>query len=397
MSSFGKRQSFGIEPVAAIRPVRPTAAAPAAEVPPKFPLFTATVALTLCAIFTAQFFLTDHTGVSFGYRYAVTWGGVDRHLVIDKLEWWRIFTAPWLHGSIDHLIGNIITLVVAGTVLERHIGSWWLAAVYVIGALAGSIASIIMNDPRMVSVGASGAIIALVVLVYALSHHVCLQAHAKRLRRVALFVLLPALAPSAAHGAAQIDVGAHCGGFLAGLAMAFLLLIIWDESERMPGGQTFAAGAAALGIGLAAAAGMQTLSVAPLYREQSMALAPEAVITDSEALLRDGAALEARYPHDPMLRLALSVQALRGRRYAEAEYHAKQGLQERALLTEFFPHGVEYRLQAMLAIALLGQQQFTDALEAAAPACKDPATGSALAKMKLCSGLLKAENQAISR
>lgn len=298
-----------------------------------------------------------------------------------------------LHVSAN---SHFITLVIAGTVLERHIGSWWLAAVYVIGALGGSIASIIMNDPGMVSVGASGAIIALVVLVYALSHHVCLQAHAKRLRRVALLVLLPALAPSAAHGATQIDVGAHCGGFFAGLALAFLLLIIWNESEPMPGGQTFAAGAAVLGIGLAVVAGVQTFSFAPAYLERATALMPEATINDKEALVRDGTALVARYPRDPMLRLALSVQALQERRYAEAEYHAKLGLQERALLTEFFPHGVEYRLQGMLAVALLGQLQFTDALEAAAPACKDPAMGSALAKMKLCGGLLKAENQAIS-
>jgi membrane associated rhomboid family serine protease len=395
MSSFGKRQSFGITP---LPPVWPAAAAPAAiEVPPKFPFFTAAVALALCAIYAAQFYLTNHSATAFTFRDAVTWGGIDRYLVIEKHEWWRIFTAPWLHASIYHLTGNLITLVVAGTVLERHIGSWWLAAVYVTGALAGSIASIIMNDPRMVSEGASAAIIALVVLVYALSYHVCLQAHAKRLRRIALFVLLPALVPSAAHGAVQIDIGAHCGGFLAGLAAAFLLLIIWDESEPMPGGQTFAAAAAAFGLGLATIAGMQTLSAAQIYLEQARALVPESIIKDSNALARDGAALSVRYPHDPMLRLNLSVQALQGRRYAEAEYQAKLGLQERALLSEFFPQGIEYRLQAMLAIALLGQQQFTDALEAAAPACRDPAMRRGLAKLKLCKGVPNAKNQAISR
>jgi membrane associated rhomboid family serine protease len=82
-------------------------------------------------------------------------------------------------------------------------------------------------------VGASGAIMALVTMVYCLSYHASLADHAKRLRRLALLTLIPAVAPSAAHGAMLIVVGAHFGGFVVGLIFSFVLLILWDEEAPM--------------------------------------------------------------------------------------------------------------------------------------------------------------------
>lgn len=390
MSSFGKRQSFGLRPAERWNYVQPPAPVEQshtiAERPLKFPVVTATLTLVLCALYAAQICLTGRPGEPFGFREAVTWGGISHHLVVDQQQWWRLFTAPWLHSSVDHLVGNVITLVVAGTLLERHIGAAWLAGVYFAGALGGSIGSIMLSDPQMVSVGASGAIMALVAMVYALSHHVALLTHAKRLRRLALFILIPALAPSAAHGVTQIDVGAHFGGLMVGLATAFLLLIIWDESKPMPGGRPAAASVAVIGVAFALFAGFAALVHAPAYLERLAALAPAAVLKDDTAISRDAFDLQQRYPHDPLLRLASAVQALHVRRYADAEYQARLGLAEHEILTDFFPRQLEYRLQGVLAVALLEQGQRDAAIEAAATACAAPDIGPALTKLKLCGG-----------
>ena len=387
-ASFGKRQSFGQRPVERYTYVRPAAvAAPSVEPaavalhPPKIPFFTAGLTLALCAIYAGQIYLT---GEAFGFRDAVTWGGIDRHLVADGHEWWRVLTAPWLHGSIDHLIGNLIALIVAGAILERHIGTAWLAAIYFAGGIGGSIGSMVMNDPRMVSVGASGAIMALVTLVFALTFHVCLQDHARRLRRLALFTIIPALAPSAAHGVQEIDVGAHFGGFVVGMTAAYLLLVIWNESEPLPAGRLLARGfAVATGL-LALFAGLQVAQHAPAYAERAKALAPVTILSNDEAVARDSIDLLLRYPHDPVLRLVLAIQAMKERRYGDAESHARAGRDERDLLTTFFPHQIDDKLQAALALALLGERRIADAIEAAQPVCNVADYQAILQEAKLC-------------
>lgn len=302
-----------------------------------------------------------------------------------------MFTASWLHGSIDHLIGNLLALAVAGTILERHIGTTWLAAIYLAGGIAGSIGSMVLGDPHMVGVGASGAIMALVALVFALSFHASLANHAKRLRRLSLFTLVPALAPSAAHGAQIIDVGAHFGGLLAGMGAAYVLFFLWNEEKPIPEGREFAATLAVVFAALATVSATQIAIHAPEYQARMAALAPLSAL-DEKVLPGQGPALLARYPHDPGLRLALSLAALKSERYGSAETDARAGLQEKAALLEFFPPQTEQQLQIMLALALLGQGRKAAAMEAAEPVCNSTLS-AILTEARLCAGSSSPEHR----
>lgn len=371
-SSFGKRPSFGQEVrTAYARPqpahFRETRVAEVAAVQRPWPLFTLAVALVLAAIYWGEVQLAGSWSMDFAQ--AAGFGGIDRHLVVDGQEWWRLFTAAWLHGSPDHLIGNLITLLVAGVILERHIGSAWLAACYLIGGIGGSIGSMALGDPRMVSVGASGAIMALVTMVYGLSYHVSLQAHAKRLRRLALFTLIPAIAPSAAHGAMMIDVGAHFGGFVVGLIFAFALLILWDEEAPLPGFRALAACVAIVAGAALTVAGVEVGAQYPAAQARIAMLVPSATLEKPETVERDGLELLRRYPHDPALRLALALQAFKAQRYGDAEAHARAGIAEHEMLVAAFPRALDDKLQALLALSLLGQRRKADAVDAAQPVC----------------------------
>ena len=75
-------------------------------------------------------------------------------------EWWRLFTATMLHGSAEHLTGNLVTFLLVGFLLEPMIGIGWFAAIYFTGGFAGAVLSTLLNGPDMLSVGASGAIMA---------------------------------------------------------------------------------------------------------------------------------------------------------------------------------------------------------------------------------------------
>ena len=68
-------------------------------------------------------------------RDLVAMGGVDGKLVFTDHEWWRVFTAPLLHASPSHIIGNTIALLFAGFILEPIVGPGWFGALFAVSAL----------------------------------------------------------------------------------------------------------------------------------------------------------------------------------------------------------------------------------------------------------------------
>ena len=79
-------------------------------------------------------------------------GASDRAMVLGQGEWWRLFTAPFLHGSASHIAGNLTVLLVAGPLLESAVGSGWFAAIYMAGGLGGSLFSLFAGPADMLSV-----------------------------------------------------------------------------------------------------------------------------------------------------------------------------------------------------------------------------------------------------
>src|SRR5947208_4083413 len=74
-------------------------------------------------------------------------------------EYWRLLTAPWLHGGLDHLVGNGVALFILGMVCEHAFGGRQFAVLYVLSSVAGSVVSGGVSPGP--SVGASGAIFGL--------------------------------------------------------------------------------------------------------------------------------------------------------------------------------------------------------------------------------------------
>ena len=140
-------------------------------------------------------------------------GALQRSYVLDG-EVWRLWSAAFLHGSTEHLVGNMIALYILGMALEHGVGRWPMIFLYMAGATVASLFSIMSGDHP--SVGASGAIFALMGGLVSL-----LRVHRKKLKmrdnRIMSAVwiwggvqlLLGAADP-------RIDNAAHLGGFLAG-------------------------------------------------------------------------------------------------------------------------------------------------------------------------------------
>ena len=126
----------------------------------------------LAAVFTVELlFGVDHGGSAFepSVGTLIALGGLNGTLVLHDGEWYRLFSAPLLHGGMVHLGMNGLALLISGGLLERLVGRAWLLALFAIGALGGSLMSLAINPPTLVSVGASGAIMGLLAAGLVLS------------------------------------------------------------------------------------------------------------------------------------------------------------------------------------------------------------------------------------
>ncbi|CCJ05838.1 rhomboid family intramembrane serine protease [Methylocystis sp. SC2] len=175
----------------------------------------------------------------------VQFGGVFR-LAVDQGEWLRIFSAPLLHASFEHLLLNCIALWIVGVRFERYVGSGWFGAVFAGSAIAGSLMSLAFNPPNLVSVGASGGIVGLFAATALASRHFPPGRMRALMVTTAAQTLVPSLIPLlTAPGGGKIDYASHFGGALGGAALGAALLALWPQALIRPRyGKAAAIGAA---------------------------------------------------------------------------------------------------------------------------------------------------------
>ena len=76
-------------------------------------------------------------------------------------QYYRLFTAAFLHASFWHIAFNMITLAIIGSPVEAEVGKARFTTIYLLSALGGSVASYLLSDQNQLGVGASGAIFGL--------------------------------------------------------------------------------------------------------------------------------------------------------------------------------------------------------------------------------------------
>ena len=120
-------------------------------------------------------------------------------------------------------------MAMVGFLLEPLIGRGWLAVIFTASALGGIMGSMIGNDPASTTVGASGAITGLLAAGLVMSFHRRADAgDAGKMRKRAIFLLVPALLPLFLGVRDHVDYHAHLGGALVGGAIALALIVTWD-------------------------------------------------------------------------------------------------------------------------------------------------------------------------
>ena len=125
-------------------------------------------------------------------------------------DWWRLVTSAFLHGSVLHLAFNMYALYLFGPFVERALGTWRFIVAYLTAAMVGSVFVYLLADPRINTIGASGAVFGL----FAMALLLLLRA---RQDVRSLLVLLAINAVISLTG--SISWQGHLGGFVGGLLL----------------------------------------------------------------------------------------------------------------------------------------------------------------------------------
>jgi rhomboid protease GluP len=136
-------------------------------------------------------------------------------------EYWRLFTAGFLHYDVTHFALNTLLLFLVGPVAERRAGTVWLLLIFLGGSVA-SCAGILMKHlfwpSQGVSLGASGGLFALLGTGLVLVFRLPSQGRLVRIR-----LLVPLVVGLAYSVLPRVTMIGHIVGLVVGIAIALAL------------------------------------------------------------------------------------------------------------------------------------------------------------------------------
>lgn len=178
-------------------------------------------------------------------------GGLSR-VAIENGEYYRLLTSGFLHAGFAHLLFNMFSLYILGTLLEPAVGRLRFGLIYFTSLLAGSFGALLLS-PNGLTVGASGAIFGLMGAAA-----VVMRGRGMNLMEsgLGIWIVLNLVLTFTISG---ISIGAHVGGLIGGTLAALVLFDVRDRM-RLP---EFAGAALCVVVALAAVAGAIAVSASP--------------------------------------------------------------------------------------------------------------------------------------
>jgi membrane associated rhomboid family serine protease len=179
--------------------------------------------------------------------------GVTQNLVyyppLTASEPWRMITSAFLHSpsSIFHVGFNMFTLFIFGRALEIPLGRARFISLYLISALGGSVA-VLLLAPGSVVLGASGSIFGIVAAFFVIQRRMGVN------NRVLLIVLGINLVAGFIPGL-NISWQAHVGGLVTGALLALVFLRQRNKKTVIP----------EFGLVALVAAGLVALTLARIF------------------------------------------------------------------------------------------------------------------------------------
>lgn len=230
-----------------------------------------------------------------------------------------LLTAMFLHSNLAHLGGNMLFLGIYGDNVEHRLGRLGYLATYLgTGAAATLAFSLVAPDPMTPLVGASGAISGLLGAYFVMFPRNLVKIFVFFFVLVDIwlvpapfvlgaYLLVDNLLPFLVGGSSGVAYGAHLGGFVSGLGVAWISeRLLARDHPRVPHGSPAAVRAARwieAGDRLAAA-GQPSAAFQHYLRALGLAESPELRDAELAEAARDGL---RKLPLDPRLAARLGL------------------------------------------------------------------------------------------
>lgn len=140
-------------------------------------------------------------------------------------SWQRVFTSGFAHSEaqITHILFNMYSLFVLGTLLEPMIGKWRFLVLYFFSIFGGGLGYLLLSTQYGYVVGASGAVFGLMgaYLVFL----IVMKINASQMYVILGLNLFLSFLPG-------IAWEAHVGGLVVGATVGYLLISTKDKSKK---------------------------------------------------------------------------------------------------------------------------------------------------------------------
>ncbi len=169
------------------------------------------------------FLLLSMQGMTEDAKFMLDHGAMYVPYVAENMEYYRLFTCMFLHFGFEHLINNMVILLIVGSNLELAVGKIKYLVIYIASGLCGNIISAVWDirtGEYAVSAGASGAVFGLIGALFYIT--LCNRGQNGDIsgRRLAFMILIMLYYGFTNTG---VDNAAHVGGLLSGFLFAVLL------------------------------------------------------------------------------------------------------------------------------------------------------------------------------
>lgn len=180
------------------------------------------------ALFWCLFLAFGHWAATFALPQLEVAGRMD-NVRVRAGEWWRLFTALFLHADLAHLMANVtFGVVILGFAMARFGPGITLLCTYLSGAL-GNVAGLLFYAHPYTGVGASGMMMGALGLLCI--HSFGLWRQSPKAARYVLSGVIAGFLLFILFGVSpRSDILAHLGGFLAGLFFGSILAFFPQRS-----------------------------------------------------------------------------------------------------------------------------------------------------------------------
>ena len=183
----------------------------------------------------------QYEGLEALYQFGAVHGST---IQADPSQFWRVFSAIFIHIGLEHFVVNMLTLYFLGRQIEAIFGSWKFLLLYLMSGVMGNI-FVICFSPDTLAAGAStslfGLFSAVIVLRYTTRNYYIQQLGQSYMSLLAVNLIMSFLP--------GISLAGHLGGLVGG-ALGAVILPVSGESYAFTLFQRLMATLAYIGLAL---------------------------------------------------------------------------------------------------------------------------------------------------